>query len=135
MLTGSAPVKGANVVSASTAGLPFGAETASLAGRAVIGYSRDGIARKPLMAFAGGASATSTFLASPAAKPFTGLPDRSAGVALLNGHDSAAQTPKCAVAPLQPNRQSLQPDAAQVDWASQLAEQGLLTGSLGLPAG
>ncbi|HET6710855.1 RHS repeat-associated core domain-containing protein [Amycolatopsis sp.] len=40
-----------------------------------------------------------------------------------------AQTPKCAVPPLTADRQVMQPSPAQVDWAVQLAEQGLLTGS------
>ncbi|WP_369964025.1 RHS repeat-associated core domain-containing protein [Leifsonia sp. EB34] len=40
-----------------------------------------------------------------------------------------ATTPICAVARLQPNLQAMQPSNAQVDWATQMAEQGLLTGS------
>jgi RHS repeat-associated protein len=42
---------------------------------------------------------------------------------------SGATTPTCAVARLQPNLQAMQPSNAQVDWATQMAEQGLLTGS------
>ena len=48
---------------------------------------------------------------------------------------AAAQQPVCAVPRLDPTRQALQPSAAQVNWASQMAERGLLTGSLGRPAG
>ncbi|MEV0074343.1 hypothetical protein [Amycolatopsis sp. NPDC050768] len=40
-----------------------------------------------------------------------------------------AQSPKCAVPPLNANRQVMQPNPAQVNWAVQMAEQGLLTGS------
>jgi RHS repeat-associated protein len=42
---------------------------------------------------------------------------------------AAAQTPTCAVPPLDPARQVMQPSPAQVNWAAQMAEQGLLTGS------
>lgn len=42
---------------------------------------------------------------------------------------AAAQTPTCAVPRLAANRQVMQPSPAQVNWASQMAEQGLLTGS------
>jgi len=42
---------------------------------------------------------------------------------------TAAQTPVCAVPRLQTSLQVMQPPNAQVDWAAQLAEQGLLTGS------
>jgi RHS repeat-associated protein len=38
-------------------------------------------------------------------------------------------TPKCAVPRLDPARQALQPSPAQVDWAAQMAEQGLLMGA------
>ncbi|GAA4835124.1 RHS repeat-associated core domain-containing protein [Luteimicrobium xylanilyticum] len=41
----------------------------------------------------------------------------------------AVQTPKCGVARLDPTLQALQPSPSQVDWAVQMAEQGLLTGS------
>ncbi|MEV6443061.1 RHS repeat-associated core domain-containing protein [Amycolatopsis sp. NPDC051716] len=42
---------------------------------------------------------------------------------------AATQTPTCAVPPLDPAKQVMQPNPAQVDWAVQMAEQGLLTGS------
>ncbi|UOZ08473.1 RHS repeat-associated core domain-containing protein [Amycolatopsis sp. WQ 127309] len=42
---------------------------------------------------------------------------------------AAAQTPVCAVPRLNSNRQVMQPNPAQVNWAIQMAEQGLLTGS------
>ena len=40
-----------------------------------------------------------------------------------------AQTPTCAVPRLDPAKQVMQPSPAQVDWAAQMAEQGLLTGT------
>jgi RHS repeat-associated protein len=49
-------------------------------------------------------------------------------------HAAAAQTPVCAVPRNDPTRQALQPNSSQVDWATQMAEQGLLTGSLARPA-
>ncbi len=42
---------------------------------------------------------------------------------------AAAQTPSCSVPRLDPTFQVMQPGSAQVDWAVQMAEQGLLTGS------
>jgi RHS repeat-associated protein len=42
---------------------------------------------------------------------------------------TSASTPVCSVARLSPSMQVMQPDAAQVDWATQMAEQGLLTGT------
>ncbi|WP_433298897.1 RHS repeat-associated core domain-containing protein [Actinoplanes sp. CA-030573] len=42
---------------------------------------------------------------------------------------AATQTPTCAVPRLDPAKQAMQPNAAQVNWAIQMAEQGLLTGS------
>ncbi|MFE4603586.1 RHS repeat-associated core domain-containing protein [Kitasatospora indigofera] len=42
---------------------------------------------------------------------------------------AAAATPKCAVDRLAENRQVMQPGTAQVSWAVEMAEQGLLTGS------
>ncbi|MBS1699280.1 MAG: type IV secretion protein Rhs [Actinobacteria bacterium] len=44
---------------------------------------------------------------------------------------SGATTPKCSVARLQPTLQAMQPGNAQVDWATQMAEQGLLTAANG----
>ncbi|SIS10799.1 RHS repeat-associated core domain-containing protein [Microbacterium sp. RURRCA19A] len=42
---------------------------------------------------------------------------------------AGASTPTCSVARLQPTLQAMQPSNAQVDWATQMAEQGLLTGA------
>jgi RHS repeat-associated protein len=40
-----------------------------------------------------------------------------------------ATTPKCSIPRLQPNLEAMQPSNAQVNWATQMDEQGLLTGS------
>lgn len=62
-------------------------------------------------------------------------PAGSAGSAGLPGaQPNVAGTPTCAVPRLAENRQVLQPWPAQIDWAAQMAEQGLLTGSLARPA-
>lgn len=42
---------------------------------------------------------------------------------------SGASTPTCSVPRLQSSLQAMQPSNAQVDWATQMAEQGLLSGS------
>ncbi|WP_327370726.1 RHS repeat-associated core domain-containing protein [Streptomyces sp. NBC_01217] len=42
---------------------------------------------------------------------------------------ASSTTPKCAVGRNEENRQVMQPGTAQVSWAAQMAEQGLLTGS------
>jgi RHS repeat-associated protein len=44
---------------------------------------------------------------------------------------ATAQAPTCAVPRLDPNKQVMQPSPAQVNWAAQLAEQGLLTAANG----
>jgi hypothetical protein len=50
---------------------------------------------------------------------------------------TAAQAPTCAVPRLDPTKQVMQPSPQQVDWAAQMAEQGLLTTANGYsrPAG
>jgi hypothetical protein len=57
------------------------------------------------------------------------------GTRPILAHSADAQSAACAVARLDPTRQAMQPDPAQVNWASQMAEQGLLAGSLGRPSG
>lgn len=49
--------------------------------------------------------------------------------------DDAAANAACAVPRLDPHVQALQPSAAQVDWAIELAVAGKLVGGLGRPAG
>lgn len=74
--------------------------------------------------------------AAPAAFTFT---PRSATIiaapAVLNvsgavkAQTAATQTPLCAVPPGDVTKQVMQPSTAQVDWAAEMAEQGLLVGS------
>jgi len=40
---------------------------------------------------------------------------------------AASQSPTCAVPRLDPTKQVMQPSPEQVNWAAQMAEQGLLT--------
>ena len=75
--------------------------------------------------------------AAPAAFTFTpGSSTVTAAPAVLNVSTGAvkvetvaAQTPICAVAPGDVTKQVMQPSTAQVDWAAEMAEQGLLVGS------
>ncbi|MFF7980191.1 RHS repeat-associated core domain-containing protein [Streptomyces sp. NPDC007901] len=48
---------------------------------------------------------------------------------LTTATTAASTTPKCSVGRNEENRQVMQPGTAQVSWAVQMAEQGLLTGS------
>lgn len=48
---------------------------------------------------------------------------------LTTATTATATTPKCSVGRNEENRQVMQPGTAQVSWAVQMAEQGLLTGS------
>jgi RHS repeat-associated protein len=86
----------------------------------------------------GGATRNSTTQPAPKEAKrtaFTGVgplnPSISAAVDLTArpALSSGATTPTCSVARLQPNLQAMQPSNAQVDWATQMAEQGLLTGA------
>lgn len=54
-----------------------------------------------------------------------------------NASPQTAQSPTCAVPRLDPTRQVMQPSPSQVNWAAQMAEQGLLTSANGYsrPAG
>ncbi len=62
------------------------------------------------------------------APTFTAKTSAQAGV-IKPATSMTAQTPVCAVDRLDPHLQVLQPNAAQINWAVQMAEQNLLTGS------
>jgi RHS repeat-associated protein len=126
---------GAAVVRVDDGGLPRGAQFSSLDGDALYGPQSDMRRTDPAVlatrtrrlltrpnAASGGVSARTL----PAVTS-TGAPTRRAPLAV--------QTPTCGVPRLDATRQSLQPNAAQVNWAVQMAAQNLLTGSLGRPAG
>lgn len=133
------------------AGLAHGATASSLDGDALFGADDDTgkTASKLLSTKTGNVLARD--VAASNAKPVTTIPSyRAATVTaapkvsagkLAPSADAApattsasqstttTQTPTCAVAPLDTAKQVMQPSPAQVDWAVQLAEQGLLTGS------
>ncbi len=70
-----------------------------------------------------------TALAQAAVTPIqANAPPVATGVSFLQAAVST-QTPTCAVPRGDLNKQVMQPSPAQVDWAAQMAEQGLLTGS------
>ena len=114
---------------ASTRGLRGPPVTASLAGDAVLGegtVNRQGRATPLLVT--GRHSATPQVLPPSSARVTIAVP----GVAAPAGASPDAVKPQtaipaCAVPRLDPTRQVMQPDAAQVDWATQLDERGLLT--------
>ncbi|MEQ0559677.1 RHS repeat-associated core domain-containing protein [Amycolatopsis sp. NEAU-NG30] len=141
----------ANVRSVGDGGLAHGAEASSLDGDALVGPDAD--AQKPAPAvlatktgkvFASAAptgaahvvTAVPAYSAAPKAAPapprqnrLSPKADAAATAQAAPNTADATQTPKCAVPPLTANRQVMQPNPAQVNWAVQLAEQGLLTGS------
>lgn len=155
VLAGATPAGGdvlaaAGVRSVGDAGLAHPAEASSLDGDALLAPDADG--RKTALlatktgkvltaAAASGAARAATEVPTYSATPGTTTPaprqnrlspkaDAAAtGTRAAPDTAEATQTPKCAVPPLTANRQVMQPNAAQVNWAVQLAEQGLLTGS------
>ncbi|WP_168203858.1 RHS repeat-associated core domain-containing protein [Humibacter ginsenosidimutans] len=66
---------------------------------------------------------------------FTGTGPLAPALAVVSDGAGAAEmaddagSPACAVARLDPTLQAMQPSNGQVDWATEMAEQGLLTGS------
>ncbi|MEV7415422.1 RHS repeat-associated core domain-containing protein [Streptomyces sp. NPDC089919] len=148
---------GSGITRVTSKGLPNGVTAVSLDGGAVIGdgerttpdaplvlATKDGrLLKRPAAKSAKGAVTT---LPTPLSRPVTPPPQRStslgAAPSALSGSGTpwtkqsapsavaAAQTtPKCAVDRLAENRQVMQPGTAQVSWAVEMAEQGLLTGS------
>ncbi len=154
VLSGATPaapgaLAAAGVRSVGDGGLAHGAEASSLDGDALLGPDGDGRKAAPalLATKTGKVLATAVPAATKAAT--TQVPTYStapqpaqaphqnrlsprgdaAAATAAAPNTTQAQTPKCAVPPLTANRQVMQPNPAQVDWAVQLAEQGLLTGS------
>ena len=85
-------------------------------------------ATNPMFSARPGATASTSSAEHPATSSGT-VAKGSATARLDSAVTDAAQTPTCAVARLSPTLQVLQPSASQVNWAVQMAEQGLLTGS------
>ena len=77
----------------------------------------------PSVATGGGAVVPAVFT-SPQAAANVGVGSTASATLASN-----PQTPTCAVPRLDPTKQVVQPSPAQVNWAAQMAEQGLLTGS------
>lgn len=135
----------AGVRSVGDGALAHGPEASSLDGDALLGPDTDGrkttlLATKtgkvltPEVPAATKAAATQvpTYSTAPQAAQAphqNRLSARGDAATAASPNTAQAQTPKCAVPPLTANRQVMQPSPAQVDWAVQLAEQGLLTGS------
>ena len=131
-----------------TTGLPAGAVSVSLGGDAAIGYrtgrtvnlsaplvetTATGAVRTPAApaaAGAGPATAVPGFVPAGVTSPVVHVPVSTVDAGESAGlvRDNSAQTPACAVPRLDPHVQVLQPNAARVNWASQMAEQNLLTG-------
>ncbi|GLZ37140.1 RHS repeat-associated core domain-containing protein [Actinokineospora sp. NBRC 105648] len=143
-------VTAAGVVAVTDQALAFGASTASLDGDALAGPDRDGGRSEPAVLatktnrLLGRPRAQSTKRAATATAAFVATAAATAGVrpgkpeprgdAAPSTSDKApssttAQTPVCAVSRTSASRQVMQPNPAQVNWAIQMAEQGLLTGS------
>jgi RHS repeat-associated protein len=140
----------AKVSLVSDRGLARGAASSSLDGDALVGSDSDGQQTRPAVLAtktgrvfsspvpAGGATpntAVPTYrvpgsIGGPATvQSGTLRPKADAALAAPQATPNTAQTPTCAVPRLDPAKQVMQPAPAQVDWAVQLAEQGLLTGS------
>ena len=135
----------AGVTSVKDAGLARGATSASLDGDALLGPDSDGQKSAPVVlapktgkllspavpaSTSKAATAVPTYSAAPKTTPApqaSRLSPKADAAAAPN--ITLAQSPKCAVPPLNANRQVMQPSPAQVNWAVQMAEQGLLTGS------
>ncbi|QYN26418.1 transglycosylase SLT domain-containing protein [Amycolatopsis sp. DSM 110486] len=148
-------LRSAAVSAVNDSGMARGATSASLDGDALLGPDADGSHSAPVVKAARTGKILTRPQAPSTAKAATALPKFTTAIqpAVVNspaGHlvpkadaagkggggaaaapatATAAQTPTCAVPPLDPTKQVMQPDPAQVDWAVQMAEQGLLTGT------
>lgn len=151
-------VSGSGITNAQAKGLPNGVTAVSLDGGALIGDGAETKADAPLLLAtkdgrllnrpaAKSAKGADTTLPAPLTKPVAPLSSRTKSPSAAPSTGSgvqwtketqtavapmalAAETPpKCAVDRLAENRQVLQPGTAQVSWAIEMAEQGLLTGS------
>lgn len=143
------------IVSVPDKGLTYGASVASLAGDALFGASSTrGSGTLLVLATRTGRILTDQ-QGTPRVPATTALPAFRVSPAILNStpaptierlqprgdaapatrprsakaQPTAAQTPVCAVPRLSPSLQVMQPSNAQVNWAAQMAEQGLLTGT------
>jgi RHS repeat-associated protein len=164
-VTSSAPsaLSAAGVRVVADAGLAHGAQSSSLDGDALLGAAaKASVATQVLVA-----TRTATVVTDPQAAatarlnttiPHYGASGATGGIvpqvgtpqprgdaaykgtkltATATTTTTASQSPTCAVPRLDPTKQVMQPSPAQVNWAAQMAEQGLLTTGNGYsrPAG
>lgn len=155
ILSGATPadagvLAAADVTAVADTDLAHGASTASLDGDALLGPDADGQKSTPAVLATKTGKVFSPAIPPSTARVATVVPTYSvapgspapaphanrlspkadaAPAANAAPNTTQAQSPKCAVPPLNANRQVMQPNPAQVNWAVQLAEQGLLTGS------
>lgn len=154
--TVAAPLRAAGVRVVSDKGLPHGALSSSLNGDALLGAGPNPRQTAPVLLATRTAKVLRDARAASAVRPDTALPAyRASGAkdgvlphpgslhprgdaagtaqaaattsAVTTAVTSSTQTPTCAVPRLDTSRQVMQPSPAQVDWAAQMAEQGLLT--------
>jgi len=124
----SATLAASGIRAASDAGLKYGASQSSLDGDALFGPGSSRMSTVPVAYATGNGRVLSDPDGAARAKPTSALPRYDVGAAVRATPDTA-QTPTCAVPRLSPSLQVMQPSNAQVNWAVQMAEQGLLTGS------
>lgn len=108
------------------------ATSTAMPSTALPGFVPDGVAQAPPSPSRAGKPAPYGD-AAPASDPNATHPSAAAPLSThpasaVSVSSAAAQTPTCSVPRLDESKQVLQPNAAQVDWASQMAEQNLLTG-------
>ncbi|MEO6090059.1 MAG: transglycosylase SLT domain-containing protein, partial [Umezawaea sp.] len=127
--------------------------SASLDGHALLGVGGDPehpqpavaatrtgkVFQRPRASTASAGLSTGVGATAPGLQPDTSTPPVALGkphpktdaapTAAQNRAQDTAQTPTCSVPRLDPARQVPQPSAKQVEWAVQMAQQGLLTGS------
>jgi RHS repeat-associated protein len=144
----------ASVSSVKDSGLARGASSSSLDGDALLGPDSNGQKTDPVVLATKTGGVLTRSVAQSTAKSTTAMPSYTAATvtaaptatqagkpqpkadaaptATMQATPNAAataQSPTCAVPRLDPAKQVMQPAPAQVNWAVQMAEQGLLTGS------
>lgn len=158
--TVSGALDAAGVRNVSDAGLRDGAQIGSLDGDATFGPAAQAGQTTPVVRATATAKVLPDAQATPVAHVFSALPafriplsdmgtsptqagwpqpqgDAAPNPAAQQAKPATAQTATCAVPRLDPTKQVMQPSPAQVNWAVQMAEQGLLTTGNGYsrPAG
>ncbi|WP_353650324.1 RHS repeat-associated core domain-containing protein [Nakamurella sp. A5-74] len=131
--TSAAPSPAASGVSAATTSSGSIAATTAVAAQVPPGVAADAKAEAAALTAATGSllqpagSAKGSSSPSPAGRTSSSDSTTSDGTSATAA--ASSQTPRCAVPRGDVNRQVMQPNPAQVNWASQMAEQNLLKGS------